>query len=56
MPNQSGEGQADDDLEQATPQGLVGLEVPKGDVASGEKDGHEDETDEHTGSVGEKSG
>jgi hypothetical protein len=30
--------------------------MPKGEVAGSEKDGHEDETDEHRGSVGEKSG
>jgi hypothetical protein len=27
--------------------------MPKGEVAGSEKDGHEDETDEHRGSVGE---
>ena len=42
-----------EDLEQAAPQRQFGIEVPEGDVAGGEEDGHEEETDEHGGSVEE---
>ena len=51
--SQSGGGQGDEDLEQAAPKGLFGIEGPEDDIAGSEKDGHEEETDEHGGSVKE---
>ena len=52
-PSQSGDGEGDENLEQAAPQRLLGIEVPEGDVAGGEEDGHKKKTDEHGGSVEE---
>src|SRR5215470_207237 len=51
--SQSGGGQGDEGLEQAAPKRLFGVEVPEDDIAGSEKDGHEEETDEHGGSVEE---
>ena len=51
--SQSGGGQGDEDLEQAAPKGLFGVEMPEDDIAGSEKDGHEEEADEHGGSVKE---
>jgi len=50
---QSGGGQGEEDLEQAAPKRLVGVEVPEDDIAGSEKDSHEQETDEHEGSLEE---
>lgn len=52
-PSQSGDGEGDEHLEQAAPQRLFGIEVPEGDIASGEEDGHEKKTNEDGGSVEE---
>ena len=51
--SQSGGGQGDEGLEQAPPKRLFGVEVPEDDIADSEKDGHEQETDEHEASVEE---
>jgi len=51
--SQGGGGEGDEDLEQAAPKRLFGVEVPEDYIAGGEKDGHEEETDEHGGSVEE---
>ena len=39
-PSRGGDGQGDDDLQEATPQRLFGVEMPEGDVASSQEDGH----------------
>ena len=54
--SQSGGGQGDEGLEQAAPKRLFGVEVPEDDIAGSEKDGHEEETDEHGRSDRRKSG
>ena len=51
--SQSGGDQGDESLEQAAPRGPCGVEVPEDDSAGSEKDGHEEKTDEHGGSVEE---
>jgi len=52
-PSQGGDDQRDDDLEQAAPYGLFGIEVPEGNVARGEEDGHKEEAEEHGSSLEE---
>jgi|SRR5215471_2557620 len=49
----SGGAQGDEGLEQSAPKSLFRVEVPENDIADSEKDGHEEETDEHGCSVEE---